>query len=84
MSLRIAIFDDNKNIRESITLLLKTVPHFEVVGSFSHVLDCIDDIKECHPDIVLMDIEMPGMSGIEAVRVIKRELPVDLLFYLFL
>ena len=40
MSLRIAIFDDNKNIRESITLLLKTVPGFEVVGSFSHVLDC--------------------------------------------
>ena len=34
MSLRIAIFDDNKNIRESITLLLKTVPEFEVVGSF--------------------------------------------------
>lgn len=75
MSLRIAIFDDNKNIRESITLLLKTVPQLEVVGSFSHVLDCVDDIKECNPDIVLMDIEMPGMTGIEAVKAIKKELP---------
>lgn len=75
MSLRIAIFDDNKNIRESITLLLKTVPQFEVVGSFSHVLDCVDDIKECNPDIVLMDIEMPGMTGIEAVKAIKKDLP---------
>ena len=75
MSLRIAIFDDNKNIRESITLLLKTVPEFEVVGSFSHVLDCVDDVKECNPDLILMDIEMPGMTGIEAVHALKKELP---------
>ncbi|MBB1282848.1 response regulator transcription factor [Flavisolibacter sp. BT320] len=75
MNLRIAIFDDNKNIRESITLLLSTEPTFHVVGSFSHVLDCVDDIKRCQPDIVLMDIEMPGMSGIEAVVTIKNTLP---------
>lgn len=75
MNLRIAIFDDNKNIRESITLLLKTVPEFEVVGSFSHVLDCVEDTRECNPDIILMDIEMPAMTGIEAVRTIKSALP---------
>ncbi len=75
MSLRIAIFDDNKNIRESIGMLLKTVPSFELVGSFSHVLDCVADVKECSPDIILMDIEMPGMTGIEAVKAIKKELP---------
>lgn len=75
MSLRITIFDDNKNIRESITMLLCTEPDFEVVGSFCHVLDCIDDIKESKPDVVLMDIEMPGMTGIEAVKVIKKEFP---------
>ncbi|HEX6180398.1 MAG TPA: response regulator transcription factor [Chitinophagaceae bacterium] len=75
MNLRIAIFDDNKNIRESISLLLKTVPGFEVVGSFSHVLDCVDDVRDCKPDIVLMDIEMPGMTGIEAVKSIKKEFP---------
>lgn len=75
MSLRIALFDDNKNIRESIGMLLKTAPDFEVVGSFSHVLDCVDDVKECNPDVVLMDIEMPGMTGIEAVRALKKEFP---------
>ncbi len=75
MSLRIAIFDDNKNIRESIGLLLATVPRFEVVGSFSHVLDCLEDMRESKPDIVLMDIEMPGMTGIEAVLLIKKEFP---------
>jgi DNA-binding NarL/FixJ family response regulator len=75
MSLRIAIFDDNKNIRESISMLLKTVKDFEVVGSFSHVLDCVDDARECQPDVVLMDIEMPGMTGIEAVHKLKKEFP---------
>lgn len=75
MSVRIAIFDDNKNIRESICLLLKMENEFEVVGSFSQVLNCIDDLRETRPDIVLMDIEMPGMSGIEAVRMIKKEFP---------
>jgi DNA-binding NarL/FixJ family response regulator len=75
MSLRIAIFDDNRNIRESITLLLQTEPSFNVVGSFSHALDCIDDIIECRPDVVLMDIEMPGITGIEAVQTITKEFP---------
>src|SRR5262245_58242067 len=75
MSLRIAIFDDNKNIRESIGLLLKMENEFEVAGSFSHVLDCIEDVKQCKPDIIVMDIEMPGKSGIEAVRTIKKEFP---------
>ncbi len=75
MSLRIAIFDDNKNIRDSISLLLATVPQFEVVGSFNHVLDCVKDVDGCKPDILLMDIEMPGMTGIEAVIKIKKEFP---------
>ncbi len=75
MSVRIAIFDDNKNIRESIAMLLKTEKEFQVVGSFHHVLDCIDDVRASKPDVVLMDIEMPGMNGIEAVKLIKKELP---------
>lgn len=75
MNVRIAIFDDNKNIRDSITMLLETQPAFEVVGSFSHVLDCIEDVKECRPDVILMDIGMPEMSGIQAVELIKKEYP---------
>lgn len=75
MGLRIAIFDDNKNIRDSITMLLQTESSFEVAGSFSNVFDCVNDVMECRPDIVLMDIEMPGMNGIEAVHLIKKEFP---------
>ena len=75
MSLRIAIFDDNKNIRDSLRLLLSTENSFEVVGLFSHGLDCVDDVRECNPDVVLMDIEMPGIEGIEVVRILKKEMP---------
>ena len=75
MSLRIAIFDDNKNIRDSIKMLLQTEPEFEVVGVYCHVLDVIEDIRESQPDVVLMDIEMPGMTGIEAVKLFKQGFP---------
>lgn len=75
MATRITIFDDNRNIRESISLLLSTVPDFDVVGSFSHVLDCVDDVRDTQPDVILMDIEMPGMTGIEAVKSINKEFP---------
>lgn len=75
MPLRIAIFDDNKDVRESISLLLQTEKEFEVAGMFSHVLDCVKEVRACKPDIILMDIEMPQMTGIEAVAAIKKEFP---------
>ena len=75
MPLRIAIFDDNNKIRDSIGMLLKTEKEFLLVGSFAHVLDCVADIRECLPDIILMDIEMPELTGIEAVKIIKKEFP---------
>lgn len=56
-------------------MLLSTEPSFEVVGSFSHVLECVQEVKDCRPDVVLMDIEMPCMTGIEAVLAIKKEFP---------
>lgn len=75
MSIRIAIFDDNKNIRNSIMMLLNTEINFEVVGSFSDAHDCVSKVLSCKPDVVLMDIEMPGVNGIEAVRQLKKDVP---------
>lgn len=75
MGYRIAIFDDNKNVRESINLLLSTEKDFEIVGSFSNAIDCVNDVAACLPNIILMDIEMPDTTGIQAVELIKKEFP---------
>ena len=75
MSTRIVIFDDNKNLRNSITLLLGTEPLFEVVGSFRDAERCVEEISIIRPDVILMDLEMPGINGIEAIRLLKKEVP---------
>jgi DNA-binding NarL/FixJ family response regulator len=75
MSIRIAIFDDNKDIRKSITLLLSTEPMFEVVGSFRDAERCVQEIETTRPDLILMDLEMPGTGGIEAIRLLKKAAP---------
>lgn len=75
MSIRIAIFDDDKNIRNSILLLLNTDPDFEVVGNFSTTQHCVENVLTSRPDLVLMDIEMSGGNGIEAVKLLTKEFP---------
>jgi DNA-binding NarL/FixJ family response regulator len=75
MSIRVAIFDDNKNIRNSIILLLKTDADFELVGAFSDAKNCVEKVVACKPDVVLMDIEMPGVNGIDAVKLLTKEVP---------
>ncbi|MET1057134.1 MAG: response regulator transcription factor [Pedobacter sp.] len=72
MRTRIAIFDDNKNIRNSIILLLKTDPSFEVVGSYGNALNCVEKVLLSKPDVILMDIEIPE---IDTIKQLKRELP---------
>jgi DNA-binding NarL/FixJ family response regulator len=75
MSIRIAIFDDNKNVRNSIILLLNTDPDLEVVGNFSTAQHCVENVLTSRPDLVLMDLEMPGVNGIEAVKLLTKEFP---------
>jgi DNA-binding NarL/FixJ family response regulator len=75
MSIRVAIFDDNKNIRNSIILLLNIDPAFEMVGAFSDAVNCVDKVMACKPDVVLIDIEMPQVNGIDTIKTLKQEIP---------
>ena len=74
-TIRVAVFDDNIFFRESIHIMLDGRNDFEVCGSFENANRVCADVKKSSPDVVLMDIEMPGISGIEAVRVMKRKFP---------
>jgi DNA-binding NarL/FixJ family response regulator len=75
MQLHIIIFDDNERILQSMHLLLEEVPNFTVTGTFNNATNIIAKLKLSSPDIILMDIDMPGISGIDAVKEIRQFLP---------
>ena len=75
MGNRIVIIEDNQQIREAFTLLLNLRDDFSVVNSYSNCEDAIKNIEDDAPQIILMDIDLPGMSGIEGTKIIKKILP---------
>lgn len=74
-SIRVLLFEDNYHLRESLYFLIGAEPDMECVGALGDCLQCTEKIAESRPDVVLMDIELPGMNGIEAVASIRKEFP---------
>jgi DNA-binding NarL/FixJ family response regulator len=72
--LRVLIADDHALLRSGLASLLKA-KDIEVVGEANNGLEAIEKTRLLKPDIVLMDIKMPGCNGLEATRVIKSEMP---------
>ena len=75
MSVRIVLFEDNNKLRQSMTVLLGNHDDFEVVGDFPDCMNAVEIVREMDPDVVLMDIDMPGKSGIEGVSMVKQAKP---------
>jgi len=73
--IRVAIFEDNRSLRESLFRLLKSSEGFTCAGAFAHCERVVENIEETQPDVILMDIELPVVSGIEAVRLIRVKYP---------
>ena len=73
--IRVAIYDDNQARRESLQALIGLVPEMEWVGSFENCSNIQKDIVQSRPDIILMDLEMPVVNGIEGIKITKQFAP---------
>ena len=73
--IKIIMYDDNDALRDSISMMLQDTPGFTFIASYSNCTDVIEDIKETQPDVVIMDINMPGINGIEGVTRIRKNFP---------
>src|SRR4030095_10546822 len=82
MPVQILLYDDNEGIRDSLHTLIEEEPDFHVMAMLSNAETVETDISELKPDVVLMDIDMPDVDGVEAVKRIRKinpEVPVIML-----
>ncbi len=75
MKIRILLADDHTILRAGLRMMLNAQPDFEVVGEAQDGRQAIQEAQRLQPDVILMDITMPDMNGIEATRQIKKLLP---------
>ncbi|PYX49308.1 MAG: hypothetical protein DMG79_09070 [Acidobacteria bacterium] len=74
-TLRVLVVDDNERVRRSICLILRSQADIEVVCEAVDGADAVRKIKEHEPDVVLLDITMPNMNGLEVAETVKTEFP---------
>jgi DNA-binding NarL/FixJ family response regulator len=71
-AIQILIYEDNVLLRESLTNLLALTGEYQVLASFPDCTDVVNQVKLLNPDVILMDIDLPGINGIEAVQLIRK------------
>ena len=74
-TIKIVYYEDNRDLREGITFLLQATPGLELLGAFADCMNLRTDLQTLRPDVVLMDIDLPGLSGIDAVPIVKATSP---------
>lgn len=75
MEIRVAIFEDNTMVREGLQAILNGSEGYSCCGAYSDAAHVEQKIRSSRPDVVMMDIEMPGITGIEATSIIHQQFP---------
>ena len=75
MQIKVAIVDDDEGIRTSLAALIRRSPSFKLTGDYADGETALKEIPRHPPDVVLMDINMPGMKGFECVKQLKAAIP---------
>ncbi|MGE6630799.1 response regulator [Bacillus sp. NPDC077027] len=73
--MKVVIADDHHIVRKGLVFFLQTLPHMEIVGEASNGQEAVDIVKQTKPDIVLMDLSMPVMNGLEATKQLTVAVP---------
>ena len=81
-TIRVAIVEDRREIREGLAMIINGTPGFSCTGAYRTMEDALDRIGHELPDVVLNDIGLPGMSGIEGIRILKERYPKLLILML--
>jgi DNA-binding NarL/FixJ family response regulator len=75
MTVRVVLADDQPLVRSGLRVLTADTPDLDIVGEAGTGAEAVQLVRDVHPDVVLMDLRMPGMDGIEATRLITAESP---------
>src|SRR5436309_13003049 len=73
--IKAAIVEDQRDVREGLAMLINGTAGYHCSGSYRSMEEALDRIKSDVPDVVLCDIGLPGMSGIEGIRILKERYP---------
>src|SRR6478672_8404801 len=75
MPIKVAIVDDDEGIRSSLATLIRRAPALRLIGDYPDAETALKEIPKRAPDVVLMDINLPGIKGVECVRQLKSSAP---------
>lgn len=77
MPIKVTLYEDNNALREALEILIKGVDNYSLLGAYGDCLHIETDLRQEQPDVILMDIDLPGRSGIEGAHLAKKISPAS-------